>query len=62
MFKVQTEADALVRRLQAAGYVATASSQGDVYRVFVGGYFDWKTADRLATTLRKAGFEAVLMP
>jgi len=62
MFKVQAEADALVRRLQAAGYVATASAAGDGYRVFVGGYFDRQIADRLATTLRKAGFQAVLIP
>jgi phage replication-related protein YjqB (UPF0714/DUF867 family) len=62
MFKGKIEADALVRRLQAAGYVATASSEGDGYRVFAGGYFDRGTAERLATTLRKAGFEAILIP
>jgi len=61
-FRVQTEADTLVRRLQAAGYVATASAGGNAYRVWVGGYFDRRTAEHLAANLRKAGFEATLMP
>jgi len=61
IFKAEEDAQALVQRLHSLGYIAT-SDQGDGYRVWVGGYFDRETAERLATNLRKAGFDAVLVP
>ena len=61
-FASQEEAQGLVQRLQSLGYVATSSNEGDVYRVWVGGYFDRETAARLAASMRKAGFNAVLVP
>jgi len=62
VFTSQEQAQALVQRLQSLGYVATSSNEGDVYRVWVGGYFDRETAERLAAIIRKAGFDAVLVP
>lgn len=60
-FTAEADADALVKRLQSLGYAAT-SSDGDVYRVWVGGYFDRETAERLAANLRAAGVNAELVP
>jgi ATP-dependent DNA ligase len=56
------EAQALVQRLQSLGYAATSSDKSDAYRVWVGGYFDREMAERLAASLRKAGFVVVLVP
>ena len=61
MFNSPENAQALVRRLHSLGYAATAAA-GDTYRVWVGGYFDRETAQRLAANLRKAGFDPVLEP
>jgi cell division septation protein DedD len=61
-FTSQEEAQALVQRLQSLGYAATSSDKSDAYRVWVGGYFDRETAERLAASLRKAGFVVVLVP
>jgi cell division septation protein DedD len=61
IFNTQEDAQALVQRLQSLGYIATAAA-GDVYRVWVGGYLDRETAERLAANLRKAGFDAALVP
>jgi len=61
IFNTQEDAQALVQRLQSLGYIATAAP-GDGYRVWVGGYFDRVTAERLAANLRKAGFDAALVP
>lgn len=61
VFKAREDAQALVQRLQSLGYSAT-SAEGDVYQVWVGGYFDRETAERLAANLHKAGFESVLVP
>lgn len=61
IFNTREDAQALVQRLQSLGYIATAAA-GDVYRVWVGGYLDRETAERLAANLRKAGFDAALVP
>jgi len=61
IFNRQEDAQALVQRLQSLGYIATAAA-GDVYGVWVGGYFDRETGERLAANLRKAGFDAALVP
>jgi len=60
-FSTAEGAQAFVKRLQTLGYIATAPD-GDGHRVWVGGYFDHDTAERLAATLRKAGFDATLVP
>jgi DedD protein len=60
-FSSQADADALVRRLQSLGYIATVAG-GNGYRVWVGGYFDRETAERLADNLRKLGFNPELQP
>ncbi len=54
-------ADALVRQLRDRGYAVTLV-EGPPYRVWVGGYLDRATAERLAVNLQAAGFEASLTP
>jgi cell division protein FtsN len=61
VFRTPEDSQALVQRLHLLGYAA-ASIDGDTYRVWVGGYVDRETAERLAATLRKAGFDATLVP
>lgn len=61
VFSTAEGAQALVQRLQSLGYVATAP-EGGLHRVWVGGYFDRETAERLAANLRKAGFDASIVP
>jgi cell division septation protein DedD len=61
IFDTRDTARALVKRLESLGYAA-ASTEDDVYRVWVGGYVDRETAERLAMNLRKAGFDAMLEP
>jgi cell division septation protein DedD len=62
IFPSQEDAEALAERLHSLGYVATTVHDGDVYRVWVGAYFDRDTAERLAATMRTAGFKPVLVP
>jgi cell division septation protein DedD len=61
VFDKPEDAEALVQRLRALGYVATVA-QHDGYQVWVGGYFDRETAESLAANLRKAGFNVTLVP
>jgi cell division septation protein DedD len=61
VFDTRDTARALVKRLESLGYAA-ASTEDGVYRVWVGGYVDRETAERLAMNLRKAGFDAALEP
>ncbi|HYM68707.1 MAG TPA: SPOR domain-containing protein [bacterium] len=58
-FDARQNAEALVLRLRSLGYAVTLV-EGSPYRVWVGGYVDQTTAQRLADTLGKAGFDAVL--
>ena len=61
VFNTKDDGQTLVRRLRSLGYRATLVK--DIgYRVFVGGYVDRGVAERLAATLRRAGFDAVLRP
>jgi len=43
------------------GY-AVAITDGPPYRVWVGGYLNQATAERLAANLRAAGFDVILTP
>jgi hypothetical protein len=52
-------AEVAARYLQRRGY-AVHVVQGPPYTVRVGGFLDRATANRLATTLRSSGFNAVL--
>jgi len=63
-FNVRENAQEMVQRLRTRGYAATVveSGEGVRYRVQVGGDLDRPAAERLAATLRAAGFEAVLTP
>lgn len=60
-FDARQNAEALVLRLRSLGYAVTLV-EGSPYRVWVGGYVDQTTAQRLADILGKAGFDAVLTP
>jgi len=67
-FHVQTGAFAsrdnalsLLGRLRDRGYAATMKD-GQVFRVWVGGYLDRTTAKRLAENLEADGFQATLTP
>ena len=51
----------LMAQLRAHGY-AVALVEGTLYRVWVGGYVDRETAERLAGALRSDGFESTLTP
>ena len=59
VFDDRVLAEVLVRQLRNRGY-AVAIIEGPPYRVWVGGYFDRATAERLAGNLRSAGFDATL--
>jgi cell division septation protein DedD len=54
-------AQALALRLRARGYAVTVTD-GPPYRVWVGGYLDRATAERLATYLRQSGLSPTLVP
>ncbi len=60
-FDERQNADALVLRIRSLGYAASVTD-GPPYRVWVGGYLDRTTAERLAEHLKTAGFDAVLTP
>jgi len=51
----------LVQQLRDRGYAVTLV-EGPPYRVWVGGYLDRATAERLAANLQAAGFDATLTP
>jgi len=59
VFDDRVLAEVLVRQLRTRGYAVTIV-EGPPYRVWVGGYFDRGTAERLAGNLRAAGFDATL--
>ncbi len=63
-FNIRENAEELVQQLRASGYTVTLveSGEGPRYRVRVGGDLDRAAAERVAATLRAAGFEAVLTP
>jgi phage replication-related protein YjqB (UPF0714/DUF867 family) len=61
VFDSSEGADALAKRLHGLGYAAT-TAEHDGYRVWVGGYYERDTAESLAANLRKAGFDAKLVP
>jgi cell division septation protein DedD len=52
---------ALVRQLRDRGYAVTLV-EGPPYRIWVGGYLDRATAERLAANLQAEGFETSLTP
>lgn len=60
-FAERQDADALALRVKSLGY-AVAVVDGPPFRVWVGGYLDRATAEKLAQTLQTAGFEATLTP
>lgn len=60
-FEQRQDAEALVLRLKSLGYAVTLTD-GPPYRVWVGGYLDRATAERLAAYLHARGFDAVLTP
>ncbi len=60
-FATRQDALALGLRLKSLGYAVTVFDTPP-YRVWVGGHVDRATAERLATHLRKAGFDALLTP
>jgi len=60
-FSERQNAEALVLRLRSVGYAVTLTD-GPPYRVWVGGYLDRATAERLAHDLEAGGFEATLTP
>lgn len=61
VFNAREDAEALIQRLKSLGYAATLEKD-EMYRAWVGGYFDRATAERLAANLSQAGFHAVLEP
>lgn len=60
-FGDRDSAASLVRQLRDRGYAVTLV-EGPPYRIWVGGYLDQTTAERLAANLQAAGFEASLTP
>jgi phage replication-related protein YjqB (UPF0714/DUF867 family) len=60
-FVQRQDAEALVLRLKSLGYAVTLT-EGPPYRVWVGGYLDRSTAEKLAAYLHVRGFDAVLTP
>jgi phage replication-related protein YjqB (UPF0714/DUF867 family) len=60
-FGDRDSAASLVRQLRDRGYAVTLV-EGPPYRIWVGGYLDQATAERLAANLQAAGFEASLTP
>ncbi|HEV2439682.1 MAG TPA: SPOR domain-containing protein [bacterium] len=60
-FPERQNADALALQLRARGYAVTVTV-GPPYRVWVGGYLDRTTAERLAANLRQSGLSPTLVP
>ncbi|HEV2439077.1 MAG TPA: SPOR domain-containing protein [bacterium] len=60
-FAERQNAEALAVRIRAHGYAVTVAA-GPPYRVWVGGYFDVATAERLAANLLQDGFASTLVP
>jgi cell division protein FtsN len=58
-FGDRDSAVSLVKQLRDRGYAVTLV-EGPPYRVWVGGYLDRATAERLAANLQAAGFDATL--
>jgi cell division septation protein DedD len=58
-FSDRANAVALMTQLRAHGY-AVMLAEGTLYRVWVGGFVDRDTAERLAGALRSDGFDATL--
>lgn len=61
VFGDRDNAATLVKQLRDRGYAVTLV-EGPPFRVWVGGYLDRATADRLAANLQAAGFEATVTP
>ncbi len=68
LFKVQagafakkSNADQLVKRLQAAGFDAVSFCAIDIYKVQTGTFSEKNNAEALAQRLRAAGFDAVVL-
>ncbi len=61
VFGDRDHAGSLVKQLRDRGYAVTLV-EGPPYRVWVGGFLDRATAERLAANLQAAGFEATLTP
>jgi cell division septation protein DedD len=59
-FDERQNADALAIRIRASGYAATVTS-GPPYRVWVGGYLDQVTAQRLADGVKNLGLTPELV-
>jgi cell division protein FtsN len=59
-FDERQNADALAIRLRAGGYAASVTN-GPPYRVWVGGYLDPVTAQRLADGLKNLGLTPELV-
>ncbi|HYM68315.1 MAG TPA: SPOR domain-containing protein [bacterium] len=60
-FDVRQDADELAQRLQKRGYSTSVTTDAP-YRVWVGGYLDRPTADRLVNALHALGFTATMVP
>jgi hypothetical protein len=60
-FPERQNADALAMQLRSRGYAVTVTD-GPPYRVWVGGYLDRATAERLAAHLRQSGLSPTLVP
>ncbi|HKX16947.1 MAG TPA: SPOR domain-containing protein [bacterium] len=60
-FLTPDDARPVVKRLESLGYAAALAGH-EGYEVWVGGYLDRDTAERLAADVRRAGFNAVLVP
>ena len=61
VFTTPDDARQVVRRLESLGYAAALADRAE-YPVWVGAYLEQDTAERLAADVRKAGFNAVLVP
>jgi cell division septation protein DedD len=59
-FDERQNADALAIRIRASGYAATVTA-GPPFRVWVGGYLDASTAQRLAAGLKDLGLTPELV-
>jgi len=63
-FNVREYAEDLMRQLRSHDYLATVvdAPTGPLHRVWINGTFDRPNAERLASRLRRDGFEAILLP
>ncbi len=60
-FKYRQNAEILIAELRDRGFTG-GLSEGELYRVWVGGPLERADAERLAATLQAAGFETFLSP